>query len=59
MTGDEDRYCPNLNLDSIGPGSYKGFNLEVLLQGFEEDFHMPTMFVNDSDRGRSELRLIR
>jgi len=37
--------CPNLNLDSIGAGPYKGFDLKIVLQGFEEDFHLATVSV--------------
>ena len=43
--------CPNLNLNGIGAGPYKGFDLEILLQSLKEDFHLPTVFI-DGRNGR-------
>ncbi len=51
--------CPNLNLDGIGTGSDKGLDLEVLLQMFEEDFNLPTIFVDGGDRAGSQVKVVR
>ena len=50
--------CPNLNLYGIGTGSHEGLDLEVLLQRFKEDLHLPTVFVDGRDGGCPELQLI-
>ena len=50
--------CPNLNLHGIGTGSNKGLDLEVLLQSFEEDFNLPAIFVNGSNRTGSQTHMI-
>ena len=51
--------CPNLNPDGIGAGSDKGLDLEVLLQMLEEDFNLPTIFVDGADRTSPEVKVVR
>jgi hypothetical protein len=51
--------CPNLNLDSIRRGPYKGFDLKILLQGLKKDFHLPPILVDSRNRSGPELQLIR
>jgi len=51
--------CPNLNLDGIGAGSDKGLDLKVLLQMLEEDFNLPTVFVNGRDGAGSQVEVVR
>src|SRR5512137_2100743 len=51
--------CPNLNLDGIGAGSDKGLDLEVLLQMLEEDFNLPTIFVDGGYRTGSQVKVVR
>ena len=53
-----DHCCPNLNLDGIGTGSYKGFDFEILLQGFEEQFDLPPVLINGSNGGGSQRQVI-
>jgi len=50
--------CPNLDLDGIGTGADKGLDLEVLLQSFKEDLHLPAIFIDRGNGGRSQLELI-
>ena len=50
--------CPNLNPNSIGAGPHKGLDLEVLFQSSEEDLDLPTVFVDGSNRGCSQLQFI-
>jgi hypothetical protein len=38
--------CPNLNLNGIGTGAYKGLDLQILFQSPEEGLYSPTVFVN-------------
>ena len=40
---------PDLDLHGIGRGAHKGLDLEVLLQGLEEQFDLPAVFVDGSD----------
>jgi hypothetical protein len=47
-----------LNPNSIGAGPHKGFDLEVLFQSSEEDLDLPPVFVDGSNRGRSQLQVI-
>ena len=53
-----DQCCPNLNSNSIGAGPHKGLDLEVLFQSSEEDLDLPPVFVDGSNRGRSQLQVI-
>jgi len=52
------RCCPNLNPNNISTGPYKGLDLKILLQGLKEDLDLPTVFVNGSNRGRSQSQVI-
>ncbi len=51
--------CPNLNLDGIGASSDKGLDLKVLLQMLEEDFNLPTVFVNGRYGAGSQVEVVR
>jgi len=53
-----DQCCPNLNLDGIGAGPHKGLDFKVLLQSFKEDLDLPTVSVDGSNRGCSQLQMI-
>jgi hypothetical protein len=55
---DRNQCCPNLNLDSIGTGSDKGLDLEVLFQMLEEDFNFPTVLVDGGDRTGSQGKIV-
>jgi len=50
--------CPNLDLDRIGTCSDKGLDLEVLLQRFEKQLNLPSIFIDSSNRGCSQGRMI-
>ena len=47
-----------LNLFGIATSSHEGLDLDVLLQGFKEDLHLPTVFVDGGNGGCSKLQLI-
>src|SRR4030067_1138678 len=53
-----DQCCPNLDLNGIGTGAHKGLDLQVLLQGFKEDLNLPTLFVDGSNRRRTQFQVI-
>ena len=48
-----------MNLDGIGTGSDKGLDLKVLLQMLEEDFNLPTVFVNGRYGASSQVEVVR
>jgi hypothetical protein len=54
----QDHCCPTLNLDRIGTGSHKGFNLEILFQGLEEQFDLPTILIDGSNSGRTQSQVV-
>lgn len=54
----QDHCCPTLNLDRIGTGSHKGFNLEILFQGLEEQFDLPTILTDGSNSGRIQSQAV-
>ena len=41
-----DQCCPNLDKKRILAGSDKGFDLQILLEGFEKQLDLPTVFVD-------------
>jgi len=41
-----DQCCPNLNKKRILAGSDKGFDLQILFEGFEKQLDLPPVFVN-------------
>ena len=43
--------CPNLDIERILSGTHKGFDLEVLLQGLEEQLNLPAVFLDRRDGG--------
>ena len=53
-----DESCPNLDVKGIGRGSDEAFDFEVLLEGFEEDFDLPTVLVNGRDGGGAEIEVV-
>ena len=53
-----DQCCPNLNPNSIGAGPHKGLDLKVLLQSFKEDLNLLPVFVDGSNRSRSQSQVI-
>src|SRR5437667_5976952 len=54
--GDESR--PDLRLHCIGAGPQKRFDLEVLLQRLEEQFHLPAVLIDRCDRRRAKLQVV-
>ena len=46
---DGDQCCPNLNSERIFTGSHEGLDFQILLDGLEEDFDLPTVPVNGGD----------
>jgi hypothetical protein len=38
-----------LYFNRIGAGTHKGFDFQVLFKRFEEDFNLPTVFVDGGD----------
>lgn len=55
---DGNQCCPNLGLERIGCGPDKGLDLEVLLDGLEEDFSLPAVLVNGGDGGGTEHQVV-
>ena len=49
---------PHLNLERIGRSADKGFDLQVLLEGLEEQLDLPALLVNGSDGGGAKLEMI-
>jgi hypothetical protein len=47
-----------LNPSRIGAGPHKGLDFEVLLQSFKENLDLPTVLVDGTNRGRSQLQVI-
>ena len=50
--------CPNLNVEGILGGSYKGLDFKVLLQGLEEQLNLPPIFVDSRYGIGAELEMI-
>ncbi len=50
--------CPNLNAKGVLTHPDKGFDLEVLFQGLEEDLYLPSLFVDGTYCGGSEPKVI-
>src|ERR1041385_6184768 len=51
--------CPNLNAQSIFCSADESFDLEILLEGFEEHFDLPALFINAGDGSRREVQEVR
>src|SRR5207248_377534 len=49
---------PDLSLEGVGTGADKGLDLEVLLDGLKEEFHLPSVFVDGGDRRGREPEVI-
>ena len=47
-----------MNEDGVFRGSEKGFDFEVLLDPFEEDFDLPSCFVNVCDGAGGEFEVV-
>jgi len=50
-----DQGCPNLDAECVLAGADKGLHGQVLLQGFEEQFDFPALFVNGRDGGEHRI----
>ena len=50
--------CPNLNPQGILTGADKGFDFEMLLQGFDKDLNLPSVFIYIGDRGCPEGKVV-
>jgi hypothetical protein len=48
----------NLDTDRIGSSVNESLDLEILLQGFKEQFDLPSFSVNGCNGGGSELHLV-
>jgi len=55
---DSDECCPNLDVHRIGAGSHEGFDFQVLLEGFEEEFDLPTLLVDGGDSAGGLLHVV-
>ena len=53
-----DQCCPNLRLDRVFAGAHEGLDLQVLLQGLEEQFDLPAELVHTGDGGGGQLPLV-
>jgi hypothetical protein len=58
--GDQDvnRDCdPDLGIDGVLAGAEKGLDAQVLFDSFEEQFHLPALFVDlcDGERGKGKV----
>ncbi len=51
--------CPDLNLDGIGAGADERLDLQILLEGLEEQLDLPAVFVDGGHRSGAELQVIR
>ena len=49
---------PDLGHDSIAGSAEKGFDLEVLLDPFEEDLNLPTLAIDFSDGTGGEMEVV-
>ncbi len=49
---------PDLRLHGIGRGAHEGLNLQILFEGFEEQFNLPTIFVDGGNRAGSQGGMI-
>ena len=47
---DGDQGRPDLDLEGIGAGPHEGLDLQVLLQGLEEQLDLPAILVDRGDR---------
>ena len=50
--------CPNLRFESIETGTDEGLDLEMLLEGLEEEFDLPAISVDTSDGGSPKAKVI-
>ena len=49
---------PNLSTDGILAGAIKRFDAQVLLDPFEEEFHLPASFVKLRNEGSRECEVV-
>lgn len=49
---------PHLSQDRIAGGADKGFDFEILFDPFEEQFDLPSLFVNGRHGGCGELEVV-
>src|SRR6266498_641628 len=55
--GDERR--PDLGTDSVGGGTDEGLDVQVLLDGFEKRFDLPSIAVDLGDGGSGQTEVVR
>lgn len=53
-----DQGCPNLDHERVFACPDKGFDFQILFQGFEKQLDFPAIFVDGGDGGGSEVEMI-
>jgi hypothetical protein len=53
-----DERGPDLNLQSVGAGADEGFDAEVLLERFEEQFDLPALAIDGGNGGSGKAAVI-
>lgn len=53
-----DECCPNLDVEGVFAGPDEGFDFEVLLEGLEEEFDLPPVFIDGGDGGGAEFEVV-
>jgi hypothetical protein len=53
-----DQGNPDLRHDRITAGTKKGFDLQVLLEPFEKELHLPAAFINISDGFGRQMEVV-
>ena len=54
-----DQCCPNLDPNCVGRGADKGFDPQVLFNGFEEQLDLPALTIDLGDGFGAEVETIR
>ena len=55
---DGNQCCPKLDFECIGRGPHKCLDLQVLLDGLEENLNLPAFLVNGGNGGGSKAKVI-
>ena len=50
--------CPNLNSQGILAGTDKGFDLEMLFEGFVKDLYLPSVLVDIGDSRSTKFEVV-
>ena len=50
--------CPNLNSQGILACTDKGFDFEMLLEGFEKDLDLPSVLVDIGDSSSTKFEMV-